>query len=286
MRRLVVFGCGYSARRFLELHGAKFDVLDVTARSPETAAALAEDGLSAHVFDGSGATPALSRAIESATHLLISAPPDDAGDPVLRGAADALARARALEWIGYLSTIGVYADMGGGWVDEATAPQAENERGRRRVEAEEAWLAFGGRAGAAVQLFRLAGIYGPGRSAVDNIRTGTARRLVKPGQVFNRIHVDDIAAAVAAGIERPAVGPAINVTDDEPAPPQDVIALAAGLLGAEVPPDIPFETAELSPMARSFYSSNKRVSNRRLREELGVELAYPTYREGIAALAS
>jgi nucleoside-diphosphate-sugar epimerase len=286
VRRLVVFGCGYSARRFLELHGARFDAVDVTARSPETAAALAEDGLSAHVFDGVGATPALSRAIESATHLLISAPPDDAGDdPVLRGAADALARARALEWIGYLSTIGVYADTGGGWVDEGTAPQPENERGRRRVEAEAAWLAFGGRAGAAVQLFRLAGIYGPGRSAVDNLRAGTARRLVKPGQVFNRIHVDDIAAAIAAGIERPTVGPVVNVTDDEPAPPQDVITLAAELLGVEVPPDIPFETAELSPLARSFYSSNKRVSNRRLREELGVELAYPTYRKGIAALA-
>lgn len=285
MSRLVVFGCGYSARRFVELHGGSFGTVDVTARSAETAERLRTDGLSAHMFDGRGVGDALASAISAATHVLVSAPPDDAGDPVLNGAGEALRSAAALEWVGYLSTVGVYADAGGGWVDEATPTEADSERGRRRVEAEAAWLDFARDVGVAIQIFRLAGIYGPGRSAVENLRARTARRLIKPGQVFNRIHVDDIAAAVAAGVARPGVGPLINVTDDEPAPPQDVVAFAAERLGLPVPPDIPFETADLSPMARSFYASNKRVSNRVLREELGVDLAFPTYREGIAALA-
>lgn len=285
MKRLVVFGCGYSAKRFVELHGAEFDAIDVTSRSPEGVAALAAAGLSAHVFDGTATPPALEQAIAGATHALVSAGPSEAGDPTLNGAGSALSRAPRLEWIGYLSTIGVYGDAGGGWVDEDTPPSPENDRARRRVEAEDAWIALGRHKGVPVQILRLAGIYGPGRSAIENLRAGTARRLVKPGQVFNRIHVDDIATAIAAGIARPEVGPAINVTDDEPAPPQDVVAYAAELIGAPVPPDIPFDAADLSPMARSFYSSNKRVANRRLREQLGVELRYPTYREGIAALA-
>ncbi|MDR4307143.1 SDR family oxidoreductase [Chelatococcus sambhunathii] len=285
MKRLVVFGCGYSAKRFVELHGTSFDAVDATSRSPDGAAKLAAEGFSAHVFDGSPASPELARAVAAATHVLVSAPPDESGDPVLRGSGEALSDAGALEWIGYLSTIGVYADADGGWVDETTLPESDSERGRRRVEAETAWLAFASRKSAALQIFRLAGIYGPGRSAIENLRSGTARRLIKPGQVFNRIHVDDIAAAIAAGIARPEIGPIVNVTDDEPAPPQDVIAYAAELVGLPVPPDIPFEAADLSPMARSFYSSNKRVANRVLRRELGVDLAYPTYREGIAALA-
>ncbi|WP_020180593.1 SDR family oxidoreductase [Methylopila sp. M107] len=285
MTRLIVFGCGYSAKRFVELHGAAFDAVDVTSRTADGAAKLSADGLVAHVFDGRTTTPDLARAVEAATHVLVSAGPDEDGDPTLRGAGDALGRAKSLKWIGYLSTIGVYADAGGDWVDETTPPEADSERGRRRIEVEAGWRGFAERAGSALQIFRLAGIYGPGRSTIDNLRAGTARRLVKPGQVFNRIHVDDIAAAVAAGVARPEVGPVINVTDDEPAPPQDVIEHAARLIGVPVPPDIPFETAELTPMARSFYSSNKRVANRLLKEGLGVELAYPTYREGIAALA-
>lgn len=285
MKRLVVFGCGYSARRFVELHGGEFDAVDVTTRSAETADRLTADGLHAHLFDGWRTGEALAAAVGRATHLLASAAPTDAGDPVLIGAGDALAAAGDLAWIGYLSTIGVYGDAQGGWVDETTPPAPENERARRRVAAERAWLDFAAGKDAVVQIFRLAGIYGPGRSAVENLRAGAARRLIKPGQVFNRIHVDDIAAAVAAGIAHPHVGPIVNVTDDEPAPPQDVVAFAAGRLGLPVPPDIAFETAELTPMARSFYASNKRVSNRVLREELGVALAFPTYREGIAALA-
>jgi nucleoside-diphosphate-sugar epimerase len=285
VRRLVVIGCGYSARRFVALHGRAFDAVDVSGRTAETAAKLAADGHAAHVFAGFALSPRLAAALKAATHVLVSAPPDSEGDPTLRGAGPALRAAESLQWIGYLSTIGVYADAGGGWVDEETPPAADSERGRRRIEVEKAWLDFAREVGAAIQIFRLAGIYGPGRSAVDNLRAGTAKRLVKPGQVFNRIHIDDIAAAIAAGIARPEVGPIVNVTDDEPAPPQDVVAYAAGLLGIDPPPEIPFETAELSPMARSFYSSNKRVANRVLREQLGVRLAFPTYREGIAALA-
>lgn len=285
MRRLVVIGCGYTARRFVALHGAGFDAVDVTARSPDKAAALASDGLRAHAFDGSSLPSALKAALERATHLLVSAPPDDRGDPTLRAAGDALRAAADLQWIGYLSTIGVYADANGGWVDETTPPEADSLRGARRITVEREWLALGAETGAAVQVFRLAGIYGPGRNQIENLKAGTAKRLVKPGQVFNRIHVDDIAAALAAGIARPDAGPIVNVTDDEPAPPQDVVAYAAELLGVAPPPEVAFESADISPMARSFYSSNKRVANRLLREAFGVDLAYPTYREGIAALA-
>ncbi len=285
MRRLVVFGCGYTARRFVALHGSAFDRVDVTSRSDGTAARLAADGLAAHVFDGSVLTPALGEAVRGATHVLVSAPPDAKGDPTLRGAGEALRAADSLAWVGYLSTIGVYADAGGDWVDETTEPESDSERGARRIVVERDWLAFGRERNVPVQIFRLAGIYGPGRSQIDNLRAGTAKRLVKPGQVFNRIHVDDIASALAAGIARPDAGPIVNVTDDEPAAPQDVVTYAARLIGMEPPPETPFETAEISEMARSFYSSNKRVANRVLREEFGVRLAYPTYREGIASLA-
>ncbi|GLK81837.1 SDR family oxidoreductase [Methylopila turkensis] len=286
MRRLAVFGCGYTARRFVALHGAGFDAVDVTTRSPEGVARLGAEGLKAHLFDGGPAAPALGAAVKAATHVLVSAPPDAEGDPTLRGAGEALQAADGLAWIGYLSTIGVYADADGGWVDETTEPEPDSDRGARRIAVERDWLAFGAARGVPVQIFRLAGIYGPGRNQIENLRAGTAKRLVKPGQVFNRIHVDDIAAALAAGIARPDAGPIVNVTDDEPAPPQDVVAYAAGLLGIAPPPETPFETADITPMARSFYSSNKRVANRVLREQLGVRLAYPTYREGMAALAS
>ncbi|MFD1332702.1 SDR family oxidoreductase [Methylopila musalis] len=285
MRRLVVIGCGYTAKRFVTLHGESFDAVDVTARSPDKAALLAAEGLRAHSFDGSALAPALKEALERATHLLVSAPPDDLGDPTLRAAGAALRAAPDLAWIGYLSTIGVYADADGGWVDETTPPEADSLRGARRIAVEREWLALGAETGVPTQIFRLAGIYGPGRSQIENLKAGTAKRLVKPGQVFNRIHVDDIAAALAAGIARPQAGPIVNVTDDEPAPPQDVVAYAADLLNVPPPPEVAFETADISPMARSFYSSNKRVANRVLREALGVDLAYPTYREGIAALA-
>jgi nucleoside-diphosphate-sugar epimerase len=185
-------------------------------------------------------------------------------------------------WVGYLSTTGVYGDRAGGWVDEASALTPAGERGRRRVAAEAGWRALG----LPLHIFRLAGIYGPGRSALDSVRAGKAQRIDKPGQVFSRIHVDDIAAVLDASIARPYPGAIYNVCDDDPAPPQDVIAYACALLGRAPPPLVPFDQAALSPMARSFYGESKRVSNRRIKDELGVRLRFPDYRAGLDALAA
>ena len=214
-----------------------------------------------------------------------SAPPGEQGDPVLRHHRDDLRAAPQLQWIGYLSTVGVYGGHGGAWVDEATPANPGSPRSQYRLAAEQAWLALPNGAKPLIGVFRLSGIYGPGRSAIDNLRDGTARRIVKPGQVFNRIHVDDIALVLEAAMARQPASQIYNVTDDEPAPPQDVVGYAAALLGLPVPPDLPFATAALSPMARSFYSDNKRVRNDRMKRELGVSLAHPTYREGMAAIA-
>ncbi|MFN8829368.1 MAG: SDR family oxidoreductase [Labrys sp. (in: a-proteobacteria)] len=281
---LLVFGLGYSTQRFVDLYGHRFARVTGTVRSAEKAQALAARyQIPVAVFDGFAPSPVLLEAIATATHILVSVPPDGQGDPVLRMLRETLAAAPDLAWIGYLSTVGVYGDHDGAWVDERSALRPVSERGVRRVEAENAWLALGQARGVPVQLFRLGGIYGPGQNAVENLREGTARRIVKPGQVFNRIHVDDIAGAVMAGIGHPTVGPAINVVDDEPAPPQDVVTYAAERLGVEPPPLIDFEAANLSPMGRSFYGENKRVSNRLLRERLKYQMTFPTYREGMAA---
>lgn len=225
-----------------------------------------------------------------ATHMLVSVPPDDmrygVDDPVVAMRGVSIEASRELAWIGYLSTTGVYGDRGGGFVDEDSDLQPAGERGRRRVAAEAAWRVFGERMGVPVHVFRLAGIYGPGRSAFDALRGGRARRLVKPGQVFSRIHVADIAAVLAASMARPVAGGRVwNVCDDEPAPPGDVIAHAAALLGVAPPPEEDFATATgLSAMARSFWAENKQVSNARIKAELGVILRYPTYREGLAEI--
>ena len=215
--------------------------------------------------------------------LLVSAPPGADGDPVLARYADAIAASR-IGWIGYLSTIGVYGDQQGAWIDETPPSAPRSARSRIRVEAESAWLELGVRTGKAVQVFRLSGLYGPGRPPIVKLREGRSQRIVKAGQVFNRIHVDDIATTLLASLDRPRAGAVYNVTDDEPTPPQTVTEHAAALTGLPLPPAIDFETADLSPMARSFYGENKRVRNRLIREELGVALAYPTYREGLAAL--
>ncbi|HRO11746.1 SDR family oxidoreductase, partial [Amaricoccus sp.] len=224
-------------------------------------------------------TAAVAAAIAEADAILVSIPPAAGRDPALARYGAALGRARP-RWVGYLSTTGVYGDRQGGWVDETGALAPVSERGRWRVAAEQAWLATG----LPVHLFRLAGIYGPGRSALDKLRAGRAQRIVKPGQVFSRIHVDDIAAALLASLARPDPGRAYNLADDEPAPPQDVIAHAARLLGLPPPPEVPFEAADLSPMARSFYAESKRVANRRIKQELGLRLAWPDYRAGLAGL--
>lgn len=281
---LLIFGLGYSSGRFLELYGDRFATIAGTVRSAEKAMRLASRfGCPVHVFDGFAASPALQGGIETATHILVSIPPDAQGDPVLRMVADRIAAAPDLRWIGYLSTVGVYGDHGGAWVDEGSELRPVSERGVRRVEAEAGWLSLGKKAGKAVQIFRLGGIYGPGQNAVENVRDGTARRIIKPGQVFNRIHVDDIAGAVMAGLSNPEIGPAINVVDNEPAPPQDVVTYAAELLGVAPPPEVDFAAANLSPMGRSFYGENKRVSNQLLLEVLKYRFTFPTYREGIAA---
>ncbi len=279
---LLVFGYGYSSGAFVRKVRARFMDVAVTVRSPEKAASCAADGLAIRLFPGDDA--ALEADIAAADALLVSVPPGEAGDPVLARFGDAIAAAPRLRWIGYLSTIGVYGDHGGAWIDEATVPRPTSRRSRWRLAADEAWLRLGRESGKAVQVFRLAGIYGPGRSAFDKLAAGTAQRLVKPGQVFNRIHVDDIATVLAASLDRPRGGAVYTVTDDEPAPPQDVVAEAAALAGIAPPPEQPFEAAALSPMAASFWGENKRVGNRLLREELGVTLAYPTYREGLRAL--
>jgi nucleoside-diphosphate-sugar epimerase len=228
--------------------------------------------------------PLPQTAFASVTHVLVSVPPDPAGDPTLDMHAGDLAALRGLRWIGYLSTTGVYGDRGGGWVDEGSELCPTGERGRRRVMAEAAWLDLWRRRGAPVHVFRLAAIYGPGRSAFEALRAGTAKRILKPGQVFSRIHVEDLAAVLTASMARPRPGAVYNVCDDEPAAPEAVVGYAAGLLGTPPPPLVPFDNAGLSPMARSFYDDNKRVSNARIKGELGVELRYPTYRDGLAAI--
>ena len=284
MRKLFCFGLGYSASRVAQLLAGKGWKIAGTARTREGADAIAALGYEAFVFDGATPAAGVAKALADTTHILVSAPPDADGDPVLRQHRGDIERADALSWIGYLSTVGVYGDRGGAWIDETAETDATSTRGRRRIAAEQEWLAFADARDVRVQIFRLAGIYGPGRSAIDRLREGTAHRIVKPGQVFNRIHVDDIATAVCAGIAGRGTTNAYNVADDEPTPPQDVIVFAAALLHMPPPPEVPFTDAQLSPMAASFYADNKRVSNVRLRQELGVALKFPTYREGLRAI--
>lgn len=283
MNHLLCFGLGFSARVLAARLASKGWRITAASRSEEGKAAIAALGYGAVRFDGGA--PLEESAYGGVTHLLSSVPPNAEGDPVLRRCAEQIAsRSGQFHWLGYLSTTGVYGDHGGGWVNEETPLTPNTERGERRVAAEEQWMALWREHGLPVHLFRLAGIYGPGRNQLLPALDGSARRIVKPGQVFSRIHVDDIASVLEASIARPHPGRAYNVCDDEACPPQDVVAYAAELLGLPVPPDTPYDEAALSPMARSFYADSKRVSNERIKAELGVKLAYPTYREGLAAL--
>ncbi|PTM52827.1 SDR family oxidoreductase [Phreatobacter oligotrophus] len=289
MPHLLVFGLGYSSRATIRAAGARYDRITATVRSADRAAALSAAPVEGHAvtvlpFDGSDVPEALAAAIATADDILVSAPPDVAGDPVLRACGEALA-ANPPKGIAYLSTVGVYGDHGGGWVDEQTPATPSSIRSRERVEAEAAWQAFGRAHGVPVAVLRLSGIYGPGQNALVNLARGTARRIIKPGQVFNRIHVDDIAQAVLASFDKRYDG-IVNVTDDEPSPAQDVVAHAAEILGVPVPPDIPFEQSGLSEMGRSFYDECKRVRNDRLKGELSVKLLYPNYRVALRALAA
>lgn len=277
--RLLVLGHGYSAA---VIAGALLDRgwnVTGTTRDPEKVDAIRTSGVSPILWPGEDIGPA----VRAASHLLVSAAPGAGGDPFLAAARDALEDG-AFDWVGYLSTTGVYGDHAGGWVDEDTAVSPSTRRGRLRVAAEAEWTDFAASKGWPLHIFRLAGIYGPGRGPFAKVRAGTARRIVKEGQVFSRIHVDDIGQVVVASIERGGPGAVWNVCDDDPAPPEAVLAYAAELLGVSVPPEEDFETAEMSEMARSFYAESKRVRNDRIKTDLGVRLKYPDFRSGLKAL--
>jgi hypothetical protein len=279
---LFCFGLGYSA---VELAGSLAEegwTVGGTSRSAETAAELRRRGYSADRFDRGHSLP--PGALRGVTHILVSIPPDAAGDPVLDLYAGDIASLPHLAWLGYLSTTGVYGNRDGGWVDESAALEPTGERGRRRVAAEAGWLDLWHRRAVPVHIFRLAAIYGPGRGPFAALRAGTAKRIDKPGQVFSRIHVADLAQVLRASISRPRPGAVYNVCDDDPEPPEAVVAYAAKLLGVLPPPLVAIKDAGLSAMARSFYDDNKRVCNALIKHELGVALRYPDYRTGLAAI--
>jgi nucleoside-diphosphate-sugar epimerase len=275
---LFSFGHGYSARALAARLVPRDWRIYGTTRDPAKADTLRAEGVIPLIWDSAE----IGSALDEATHLLSSVGPGEDGDPVLARHRDQIARiAPGLAWAGYLSTTGVYGDHDGAWVDETTPLVPSTRRGKLRVAAESEWQTI---PDLPLHVFRLAGIYGPGRGPFAKVREGTARRIIKPGQVFSRIHVDDIAQVLEASMHAPCPGTAYNLCDDDPAPPQDVIAFAAELLGLPVPDAVDFDAADLTPMARSFYSESKRVSNRRIREDLGVQLKHPDYRSGLRAM--
>jgi nucleoside-diphosphate-sugar epimerase len=284
MRKLFAFGLGFSAQELASRLAARGWAIAGTARDEGNITKARAQGYEMVRFANGPGNRDVTRLLQGATHIVHSIPPGHDGDPVLAHYRDQIATIGTLEWIGYLSTVGVYGDQEGRWVDETTPPKPNSDRTEARVEAEEAWLQFGEETGIPSHVFRLAGIYGPGRSAFDKLVAGTARRVKKDGQVFSRIHVADIASVLEASIARPRAGAIYNVADDEPAAPEAVVAYAAELLGVPPPPEVEFAEADLSPVARSFYEGSRRITNARIKSELGVKLRYPTYREGLAAL--
>ena len=277
-KTLLSFGHGYSAQALARLLLPLGWRVIGTTRSDQKAKQLEQDGITPVIWPGAD----MRDHIAQASHILVSAGPDGSGDPVLAQCCDAIAnRAKDLTWVGYLSTTGVYGDHQGRWVDEKTPLTPSTKRGTARMKAEAEWQSV---SGLPLHIFRLAGIYGPGRGPFEKVRNGTARRIVKDGQVFSRIHVEDIAKVLLASIICPDPGAVYNLCDDDPAPPQDVIGYAAQLLNLPVPPEIAFEDADLTPMARSFYAESKRVRNDRIKDELNVRLSFPTYREGLQAM--
>ncbi|MBT8408367.1 MAG: SDR family oxidoreductase [Alphaproteobacteria bacterium] len=280
-KTLLCIGHGYSAQAFGRLAQDRGWRVIGTTRSEDKAQALAQAGVEPLVWPGQD----IGAALGATSHLLTSVAPGEDGDPVLAALGTEIeAAAPHLEWVGYLSTTGVYGDHGGDWVDETTPLAPSTDRGRHRVAAEAAWHKLAERAGFPLHIFRLAGIYGPGRGPFSKVKSGKARRIIKPGQVFSRIHVEDIGQVLMASALSPRGGAIYNVCDDDPAPPQDVIAYAADLLGVPRPPEVMFDAADMSPMARSFYAESKRVRNDRLKSDLGVRLRFPSYREGLAAV--
>lgn len=273
---LLTIGHGFTAKEFGTFVQQRGWTVTGTTRSIDKADSLRGLGVAPIIWPGSD----LSEAIKQATHILVSASPDENGDHFLNDYRTTLETSGNLKWIGYLSTTGVYGDHGGAWVDEETVVDPTTRRGQIRAGAENAWLA----SGLPVHVFRLAGIYGSGRGPFAKLRNGTARLIHKPGQVFGRIHVEDIAQCLYASTERPNPGRIYNISDDQPAPPEDILRYAAELLGMELPPEEDFETAEMSPMARSFYAECKRVRNDRMKEELGITLKYPGYKDALDAI--
>ncbi|MGB4056641.1 MAG: SDR family oxidoreductase [Alphaproteobacteria bacterium] len=282
MKKLFCFGYGYSCdylgHELMERGGW---AVGGTTRDKDKRTALRGRGISAHIFDHDQPLANPQGTLEGVTHLVISTPPDDEGDPVFLTHAHDILQIPTLEWIGYLSTTGVYGDRGGEWVDENSELSPSSRRGSRRMRAEDQWLSLKEDHNLPVHIFRLAGIYGPGRSALDSVRAGVARRINKPGHSFGRIHVEDIAGILLASIANPNPGTIYNVVDDVPAPSHEVIAYACELLGRPVPPLVDFEEANLAPITRSFYMDNRRVKNERIKKELGVELKYPDFKAGL-----
>ena len=280
-RSLLVLGFGYSAAAFARLVAGEAKIT-ATVRTGEKAAALPA-GVAGLVFDGTGPHPPVADAIAAATDILVSVPPGGDSDAVLAHHGHDIAGAARLRWIGYLSSVGVYGNYGGAWVSERSTPHPPEGRAVARLKAERAWEKLGTARDVPLARLRIAGIYGPGRNALVQVADGTARRIVKPGQVFNRIHVEDIAAATAAAFRKRAAG-IFNLSDDQPSTGPEPIEYAARLMGVDLPPAVDFEAADLAPMARSFYEGNRRVVNRKIKDELGVALRYPTYRHGLDAL--
>ena len=280
---LFIFGCGYSSCTIAKKSSHHFQSIFGTTRSTDNHSALSDQNITSLTFDGDKIDDNLITQLSNSSHLLISIAPNEFGDPVLNTFKETIETSTTLQWIGYLSTVGVYGHHEGSWVDESNECKPESKRSIERFKAEKAWQVLAKSKDIPLSIFRLSGIYGPGRNAFINMEKGTARRLVKKGQVFNRIHRDDIATAVDLAISKNADG-IFNITDDEPSPPQDVVTFAHELAGVEPPVEIDFETADISPMARSFYGENKRVSNAKSKKELGLDYEYPNYRESLSRM--
>ena len=281
-KKLFCFGygytCDYLSHALMQQGGWE---IGGTTRDLEKRALLRSKGIKAHLFDYEHPLGDPHFILDGVTHLLISTPPDDRGDPTFAMHAEDLIRIPTLQWVGYLSTTGVYGDRAGGIVDETAEVRPNSKRGSRRLRAEEEWHSLLVNYGLPLHIFRLAGIYGPGRSALDSVRAGVARRINKPGHVFNRIHVEDIVQVLMASMAKPNPGAAYNLADDDPVPSHEVILYACQKLGIMPPPLIPYNEADMAPITRSFYSDNKRVANNKIKNELGVTLKYPDFRKGI-----
>lgn len=284
MKNLFCFGYGYSCYYLTDLlrqeEGQDW-TFSGTTRDEEKMRALREQGVNSCLFDMFTPLPDPLYMMKDVTHLLISTPPTDDGDPTFNIHAHDIARLQRLEWVGYLSTTGPYGDRGGAWVDETSASRPTTKRGSRRLKAEEQWLSLFEAQGLPVHIFRLAGIYGPGRSALDSVRHGVARRIEKKGHAFSRIHVEDLAHVIQASMMAPKPGEVYNVCDDHPAPSHEVIDYACQMLGIESPPLLAYEDVDMAPITRSFYADNKRVQNNKIKNDLGITLQYPDYKQGL-----